>query len=82
MLNNNILNFSHYYKTDLKDLKKLNYNKIKILHHRPKSQFYEEKQLIKIIQSYKSIKGIVYGDDHISKKVIELLKKKKYKIYY
>ncbi len=76
MLNNNILNFSHYYKTDLKDLKKLNYNKIKILHHRPKSQFYEEKQLIKIIQSYKSIKGIVYGDDQISKKVIELLKKK------
>ena len=73
---NNILNFSQYYKPDLKDLKKFNSNKIKIYHHQSRGQFCEEKQLIKIIQSYKSITGIVYGDDQISNKVIELLKKK------
>lgn len=73
---NNILNFSQYYKLDLKDLKKFNSNKIKIHHHQSLSQFCEEKQLIKIIQSYKSITGIVYGDDPISNKVIRLLKKK------
>ena len=73
---NNILNFSHYYKSNLKDQKKFNSNKTKIHHHQSKGQFYGEKQLIKIIQSYKSITGIVYGDDQISNKVIELLKKK------
>jgi len=73
---NNILNFSHYYKSNLKDQKKFNSNKTKIHHHQSKGQFYGEKHLIKIIQSYKSITGIVYGDDQISNKVIELLKKK------
>ena len=73
---NNILNFSHYYKSNLKDQKKFNFNKTKIHHHQSKGQFYGEKQLIKIIQSYKSITGIVYGDDQISNNVIELLKKK------
>ena len=73
---NNILNFSHYYRSNLKDQKKFNSNKTKIHHHQSKGQFYGEKQLIKIIQSYKSITGIVYGDDQISNKVIELLKKK------
>lgn len=71
---NNILNFSHYYKKNRPDEKKLNQHKVRIYHHRPKGQFHREKSILDILDSYSSVKGIIYGDDQISKKVIEKLK--------
>jgi len=78
-MENNILNFSQYYKPHLKDKKKFNHLKIKIFQHQSKGQFHNADELINIIHSYNSIKGIVYGDDQINKKVIKLLKTKKTK---
>ena len=76
---NVILNFSQYYVPSKECQKSFIQKKIKFYSFKSNRQFHPQKQVIKILEKFSHIKGIVYGDDEISKDVIKVLKQKKTK---
>ena len=72
--NNIILIFAKYiFPKDLIEIKKK-----KLIFIKPKKQFFNSSELLKIIRKYQHIEAIVYGDDQITKQVIRVLKSKGY----
>lgn len=74
-----VLNFSKHYQVSQSERKKFKKKKIKIFFHQSKKQFHSSDELFKILNKYSQIHKIVYGDDIIDKKIINLLAKKKCK---